>query len=986
MKNKVNFFLALVMFLLLGWNGSAQAEEPVDANKNNGMVLIATVNVGDAKIISQDGNVFKISFDLYNRQNVQPQVIYGVELVKQKEGSLPTIEKDGKKVQVFDQATELQIIVDQEIFRNDVISLNSEETVHKEITYSAPSSLDGKYKLMLKARNSEGTIFGGASLGDITLQSAEGSVLIDESSCRISIGDDNSKEYRPQSGGIGVDPGSALKMRCNIENKSNVSSQNIIPEIIIYQRSVFGKVVDNQKFEALTFSPNEKSSKEFTLRVPEQSQNYQGIFVLTDEKGNKISNEIDLIFGVNGEHGMIENVLLDKDSYSKGETANLQVWYLVNGESAEGSSVNILIKDGEGNACSEQFSQKQEADYKSDYSVPIIKNCQNPTAEIAIKNKNGKVLAQNSFAVETKSGGINQEQEQKQAQKSSLGQKAIIAGVILILVLIGLLAFLISKRKGLIVFLGLLFAGSLFFASQASAATYTSPTFKYQVTKYVNKTIPYYNENEDVIFTSEVSVNWPAGEKHSIRMAYSGYLRGPMEPPMQIGDPYKQLVSNGAFMNSIEYNNIAGATSIPSRTETGREACYTTAGFDCAKTYEQRINWNTLANTGCSNCTYPYPSKKGGFFYIYTEGAYLNSTMVNETFYLKVPFQVKNPICGCHSGGCDTAGSCPTVEPQTTRPTASCSFGTASGITDTGTAWCWTCTGQDSGGSPQCCVQKAIVPVDGVCGTAAGGTFASSPTINLCSAGNPSGVWIDSLNRWSWSCYGINGGSSPICTANPPTCVPAACALANTICSGQKYYETNCNTYCGIGTMDCVPVLNFTANGATTTSIDYGAETTLSWEVANATSCTASSIPLASNWSGAKDATATAGVPHTQLTGPLTETIKYTLTCSNSTGNSVTRDVTVNIDSSCIPSYSSYTCTKIDTGLSCDSNNCNQTITTQTGICTGVDDKNNCPDPPALSQEDCIKNGYPCSNIIKTCNNDACSGGGDDWTWIEVKP
>ena len=186
--------------------------------------------------------------------------------------------------------------------------------------------------------------------------------------------------------------------------------------------------------------------------------------------------------------------------------------------------------------------------------------------------------------------------------------------------------------------------------------------------------------------------------------------------------------------------------------------------------------------------------------------------------------------------------------------------------------------------------------------------------------------------------------------------------------------------------MDCVPVLNFTANGATTTSIDYGAETTLSWEVANATSCTASSIPLASNWSGAKDATATAGVPHTQLTGPLTETIKYTLTCSNSTGNSVTRDVTVNIDSSCIPSYSSYTCTKIDTGLSCDSNNCNQTITTQTGICTGVDDNNNCPDPPALSQEDCIKNGYPCSNIIKTCNNDACSGGGDDWTWIEVKP
>lgn len=966
-------FLLALGFLFLG-QVSAQAEESADTNKNNDLVLIATVNIGDAKIISQDGNVFKLSFDLHNEQNVQPQVIYGVELVKQKETPLPTIEKDGKKFQVVDQEAELQIIVDQEIFRNDAVSLNPGETINKEITYSAPSSLDGKYALILKARNSEGTILGVSSLGDITLQSAENSVLIDESSCRISIGDDNSKEYRPQGGGIGVDPGNVLKMRCNIENKSSTSSQNIIPEITIYQRSVFGKVVDNQKFEALTFSPNEKSNKEFTIRVPGQPQTYEGIFILTDNKGNKISNEVDLIFGVNGEHGMIENVLLDKDSYSKGETAKLQVWYLVNGGSVEGSSVSILIKDGKGTTCSQQLSEKQEASFKSDYSIPLIKDCQNPTAEVVIKNKDGKILAQNSFSVETKNEKANQEQiqEQKQASKSSLGQKTIIAGIILVLVLIGLLAFLISKRKGLIVFLGLLFATSLFFAGQASAATYTSSRFNYQIDLNLNKTIPYYNENEDITLTSTVSVNWPTNEKHSIRMGSSEYYAGPMEIPMQNGDPYTQIINTRSAMNSMPYDNIAGGTYIPSRSETIQESCQIYYGTACAKTYEQRINWNTLANTGCSSCTYPYPSKKGGFFYIFSGGVYLNSTMVNEEFYFQIPFQIKNPICGCHSGTCDTAGSCPTVGSATTPPTPSCSFGTASGLSDTGTAWCWTCTGQDSGGSPQCCVKKAIVPVDGVCGTATGGTFASSPTINLCSAGNPSGVWIDSINRWSWICYGINGGSSPVCTATmyvaPPTCVSTGCPNSAGYCSGVSITD-NCEKVCGTGTKCCCSdsdpekytlCTNQTYTktcGASNTAICNGGKNCPTLTVGASSNVNISSLD------GKINCTSGSPIPpgacnHTyfgETTVDLTATPvgpslfeNWTDACSAS----ATQECTLYVDSP-------------KTAGAIAELHCNNTC--ETLSCGGLD---------------CVD--YNC-NPGKTPPCDPGSGG-DDWTWIEVKP
>ncbi len=58
------------------------------------------------------------------------------------------------------------------------------------------------------------------------------------------------------------------------------------------------------------------------------------------------------------------------------------------------------------------------------------------------------------------------------------------------------------------------------------------------------------------------------------------------------------------------------------------------------------------------------------------------------------------------------------------------------------------------------------VPVNGACGSARGGSFATAPTTNLCSAGTagPVNFWSE---LWMWACWGTDGGDNALCIAYP---------------------------------------------------------------------------------------------------------------------------------------------------------------------------------------------------------------------------
>ena len=137
-KNKkiiaITAVLALVLFLgtkktlaqSTTENSKAAFGDPIE------VITVATVNIYDAKIISQEGNRIKIGFDLDNREGVQPGIKYSVELIR--------TESEGDD--------ETQTVVDEKVY-DEKVSLGENETVHREIEYTAPSYLSGDFTVYL---------------------------------------------------------------------------------------------------------------------------------------------------------------------------------------------------------------------------------------------------------------------------------------------------------------------------------------------------------------------------------------------------------------------------------------------------------------------------------------------------------------------------------------------------------------------------------------------------------------------------------------------------------------------------------------------------------------------------------------------------------------------------------------------------------------------------------------------------------------------
>jgi len=120
--------------------------------------------------------------------------------------------------------------------------------------------------------------------------------------------------------------------------------------------------------------------------------------------------------------------------------------------------------------------------------------------------------------------------------------------------------------------------------------------------------------------------------------------------------------------------------------------------------------------------------------------------------------------CGGANGG--SFSSAPTTT------TALCDKGTPSAVTLTSGKFTWSCKGKCTGGTANCSATKCS-PVNGVCGSSNGGTFASMPTANLCSSVGTSTVAdsIASDGKFNWNCNGSCNGTIAGCIAtkdSPP--------------------------------------------------------------------------------------------------------------------------------------------------------------------------------------------------------------------------
>lgn len=128
---KIKIFIGFIVLFLLAISTQvlAAGTAPATTTKTppTEAILLATVNIESPKIISQERDIIKISFNLSNREGLQTGVKYGVKLLKEV--------KNGDKV--------IKYVVNEKIY-DESLTLNPNTKTPVEITYEAPTYLSGE--------------------------------------------------------------------------------------------------------------------------------------------------------------------------------------------------------------------------------------------------------------------------------------------------------------------------------------------------------------------------------------------------------------------------------------------------------------------------------------------------------------------------------------------------------------------------------------------------------------------------------------------------------------------------------------------------------------------------------------------------------------------------------------------------------------------------------------------------------------------------
>ncbi|MDP1833318.1 MAG: hypothetical protein Q8L11_00085, partial [Candidatus Moranbacteria bacterium] len=282
----------------------AQAQELVPPEQETQAVTVATVNIYDAQITRQDNNNIQLTFDLSNREQIQPDVRYAVQLMKDR-----------------------QILMDEQIYP-ETISLNENETIKKEIEYLAPSYLSGEFQLMLIARNQNGLLLAIANPGQVILKGDNQFIEINPSSCYLTVADEAGDKRYTLDQGVDIKPEEQLIATCDLTNHAN-NPITFTPNFKTYWRTTFGEEVTTNKEDrsTLTLNPQEKKQIRFTLPKAQTPQAYDTVLELQNEQNQTISNKLAFHYVLRGPSATIQNLRLDKDYYQKGQTAQASFFW-----------------------------------------------------------------------------------------------------------------------------------------------------------------------------------------------------------------------------------------------------------------------------------------------------------------------------------------------------------------------------------------------------------------------------------------------------------------------------------------------------------------------------------------------------------------------------------------------------------------------------------------------------------------------------------
>ena len=332
-----------------------------------GGITVATVNVYNAKIVSQDDRNFTLSFDISNKTGVQPEIMYGVRLTK--------------------ISSTTDITVDEKVY-DDTFSLGENSSTTKTISYNVPDSISaGIYKLWIDSKNSSGLPLGIAFIGDVKIASStKNTVEIVPGSCYVMV-DGNRFDLNR----IFISPSDSPVLKCEVVSTFPLEI-TVNKNIVTRSSSSFGDVVSavGTSTGGLVLK-NGINYLDLSLPHTIKPQVYNLSFNLLFS--NEVSNTISFNYTLIGESGVIKNVVFDKSSYKIGDTAHLQIFSNQTGT----STVSVLIINDSNLACSATSSQSVLSSSVFNLSIPITKECLRPKANISIFTEKGNILYSDNF-------------------------------------------------------------------------------------------------------------------------------------------------------------------------------------------------------------------------------------------------------------------------------------------------------------------------------------------------------------------------------------------------------------------------------------------------------------------------------------------------------------------------------------------------------------------------------------------------------------
>ena len=410
-KTSVKLFLSILVFYgFFLFFTIAKAEEPVqsgieqtssmrfessgsgtiifNAGSKESSITVADVSLDNIKIISQNTNRFKVSFDIINNSSqVQPNIKYGIFLIPKKDS-----------LEIIQNETEEQVYPEE-------ITLDGNSRVNRTIEYIAPSYLVGEYLLSVWLYLPSGLPLGNQIVKKPVLLKGSNQFLeILSSSCYLTIeGGDINREYNVVEG-ISIDPQKEKLIGiCKVINHFHKKIK-AVPAFETYRRSLFGEKVNESQstLGEFQFSPMEEETISFVLPVNMEPQAYDTkVFLKIGEK--IISNSISMHYILKGASATIQNITFDKPSYLKGETAQIILFWTgsadqfpnsrVEGTTVKDLTMDLFIGNKENNQICGQAIQKLESIIPSvRIAIPITKDCDNPIILSTIKDKEGKIL------------------------------------------------------------------------------------------------------------------------------------------------------------------------------------------------------------------------------------------------------------------------------------------------------------------------------------------------------------------------------------------------------------------------------------------------------------------------------------------------------------------------------------------------------------------------------------------------------------------